>query len=359
MVQKVTQFWICLLLAFTAIYFGGMTVAAKAYLAVGSAVFLSLLCLYSIFSQRQDAVLWTGGRGGRILFLWIGFLSLSLISSIYVMNSLRVWILFSTYYCFFLLVVNSFSKKNLKSFFLFLLLLGAFLSLLGFISWLLDDKMLFFVAKRAYHGRLTGTFVNPNHFAAFLGVLIPFIPYYWQYYRKNWQRLGIAVISLLITAAMVFTLSLGAWASLLICVLLYFLGYRFFIQEKKDKKPVLLLTLVLIIGGLAAYFFLRNFLLEGTAISKSYSFWQRINLYQGMSQLIASESFPFLKDLKFFLLGAGPGTFYYLIQPFYVQYDISQFFHAHNDYFELFLENGFLGTVSFSFGLVFYSERKS
>ena len=82
--------------------------------------------------------------------------------------------LFLTYAAVYFLVVNQFRERlQIDRLVRFLLVLGSLLAFYGLLEYLSGGHGVFGVRKLNYAGRVTGTFVNPDHFAAWLAMLIP------------------------------------------------------------------------------------------------------------------------------------------------------------------------------------------
>ena len=82
--------------------------------------------------------------------------------------------LFLTYAAVYFLVVNQFRERvQIDRLVRFLLVLGSLLAFYGLLDYLSGGHGVFGWKKLSYAGRVTGTFVNPDHFAAWLAMLIP------------------------------------------------------------------------------------------------------------------------------------------------------------------------------------------
>ncbi|MBF0096475.1 MAG: O-antigen ligase family protein [Magnetococcales bacterium] len=203
------------------------------------------------------------------------------------------------------------------------------------------------------NGDVRGSFVNRNHLAGFLELVLPLAigllrhtPALRGAARSGWDRLHatlhflsgsfgiLAGISLLLWATLVLTQSRGGNSALLLALLLVTLATRLGGGHTQDGPvrarlffPLALLAVLL--GSGAAVEMLLNRFLDTNFLQEG-----RLAVLVTGKEII--QAFP--------LFGSGSGTFAYLY-PHYQPASIAQHFfdHAHNDHLELLADRGVIG----------------
>jgi len=345
MLQQFIQLSLFTLLIFVSVYFGGVTTLGRAYLEMGLSLLVGLLCVGFLFGRFSSKTLMTGDDTGKAFLLWLGIGSLSVITSIYIPESLSFWLVLAALYFVFLLILNTFGRKEVIVFFTLLISLAVVLSVYGLLLETLEKKFVFGMPKVHYLGRVTSTFINPNHFACFLGLIIPLIPYFWFQGRAS-RKVLIALPASVILTAFMGTFSWGGYVAFALSSFIYFLLYRSSVQRRKVPKQLFFLVPLCLLLFLLGLIFLGGEILPE---SKQYSFWQRKGIYLGIAQFILSGDF--LGDMKVLFLGGGLNCFQYLFQGFYPYFDVAQIRHAHNEYLQLLMESGIFGLGAFGYFL--------
>jgi len=336
-----------LIFLFTTFYFAGVTVLGRAYTQTALAYLLLLVLSVRLFQNRGVFSLNLGGRTGKILLFWIISMFVSSCLSFYVPSSISFWLQLSAYYFLFLICLNLFEQDFLRKIPLFIISVASLLALYGLYLRLLSHPTIFGIAKLFYLDRLTSTFVNPNHLASFLGMSFFLIPFYYQK-AEGIHRGLLGLAGGIILAAFFMTFSVGGLAAFGFSGILYLLFHSRFIQQSKKTTPF-----IVPLFFLAVCIIVLIPVIRALSFSKVYSIWQRASLYKGSWLLLTSQTYPFFTNFKLLFLGAGLDTFYYLIQNFYVNYDITQLHHVHNDYLEFFIEGGLFGLGGFVLFLIF------
>jgi len=177
----------------------------------------------------------------------------------------------------------------------------------------------------------SSTFGNPNHFAGYLAMAIPFI--IGMYFTGiNGGKLFLSILmTLFILMALIFSLSRGGWIST--AVGLAFMIAALLINQYLKGKTIVLIVLV----GL---FFLAFIALSNRPViqeiltikqaSKDTSFQSRVQVWHKTLDMI--DDYPWL--------GTGPGTFSTMFTQYQPPGLTSRFFMAHNDYLHFISETG-------------------
>ncbi len=249
------------------------------------------------------------------------------------------------------------TEKEIKLITWTLIGMGLFQAFFGLLQALSGSERLLFLKKKYVFDVVSGTFVNRNHFAGLLEMIIP-----------------VSIGFLILTSIYPHQRGYGFRDKIL-----------YFIEERMQK--LLLYTLIIIIMGLGIIFSrsrtgIVSFIVSLFLIILLFS-WQRtrkgyrrfvlfifvsvlfsailigINpvLKRFAYEAIISEMRPviwkgaWLAFKDFMISGSGAGTFIY-IYPLYAQHSINAIAeHAHSDYLEFLLE---LGVFGFSFLFAFF-----
>jgi len=265
--------------------------------------------------------------------------------------------------CLSMVLRNPARKKRI---FVALICLGTAEAMYGLIQFLTGHERIFTYAKKFYVGSATGTYINRNHFAGFLEMILPLtfalVFYYTEkalscgatYSGRSWQRLWsrtetqkatlLAFVGLLLFIAVVFSRSR---MGLLSCVMSLLLMATVVAGVGRQRALVAVFSLLFLFAavgfaiwigidpvvsrfaGLAGHEFGR----EGTG---------RLAVWRNTLELI--RHYP--------LFGAGLGSFMIASTRFQTVYLSGIVDHAHNDYLELTAELGLVGAVLL-FGMVF------
>jgi O-antigen ligase len=198
-----------------------------------------------------------------------------------------------------------------------------------------------------YIGRASGTYISPNNFAGFLGMLLPLATAYILVGRmKPVVRVLLGYAALVMLAGMVVTFSRGGWVAVTMA-LLVLLGILVF--HRNHRLPALLLLVVLAGGGTV---FVTKYL------SKTLSYIHRVetdlqdkpknvlNLRQGM--WTAAEQM--WRD--HFWWGVGPAHYDYCFREYRQESVQANPDRAHNDYLNLLADWGAVGGIIVLTGMV-------
>src|SRR5262245_7236012 len=277
------------------------------------------------------------------------FLALGTVSPSQTARSL---LLFLSYVGVYVLVVNLLRRREeLDRFVRVLLLVGAVLAFVSIVDFLLRESLLFHWRPGPFGSRLTGPFVNPDHWAAWMVMLIclglghlagrgrprrrPGAHGGSTSTRRREDRLRqyVPIFGLVLMAlATVLTLSRGALLSVLAAVLILLIG----LARVRSRRWVLGLSAVL--GAMTLAFALWigvEPLLARLAHSEHVG-----RLEQWRSSLPMIRSFP--------ALGVGLGAYkdiYFHFQPGLLLPGRVYFPYAHSDLLQLVIETGVVGAA--------------
>lgn len=254
-----------------------------------------------------------------ILFLFSG-LTISAIFSVDLRMSAGIWKgWFIMPLLFFILLINTIGKEEIKNVLLSLTLSGAAVSLIALGYWVFGCL--------TYDGRLSAFYLSPNHLAMYLApiLILSF------YLKKNVFR---TVAQCLMFLVIYLTYSYGA--------LLGVFGALFLVVKK--KKLILLLILIILLLQFPTQKFQGYLDLNYPALQSRLVIWQ--------------SAFKITKD--HFLIGIGPGMFqkYYLdYQVFFSPYPEWAVPQPHNIFLAFWLQTGLLGLIGFIWLLVVFFKK--
>lgn len=220
-----------------------------------------------------------------------------------------------------------------------LILIGAVLSLIGIFQFL------HFLPCHWWNPRnfLASTFVNHNHFAAYLELLLP-LSYALALTGplKPLIRFLVILTSTLLAITLLLSGSRGAWISLFVSSLFWMVWYfRGQTKEKKfdwRKSNTVFLAGLLILGGII-YLVVKTPMLDRLesffALKQEAGTWIRQAIWRGTLRLIGENT----------LMGHGLGSFVFA----FPRFRPPGLFHlanaAHNEYLEIISEIGLIGLL--------------
>lgn len=150
------------------------------------------------------------------------------------------------YAALFFIVVNNLHRQetvNLVAYTMLFLAMG--IALYGGYQFFSGDNRVWNF-ENTYGQRATGTYINPNHFAGFLEMLLPLgIAYTIVGRMKPALRVFIGYASLMIAAGIAISLSRGGWLATGLSLILFFLILLF---HRGFRLPAALALLVILLG---------------------------------------------------------------------------------------------------------------
>jgi len=241
------------------------------------------------------------------------------------------------------------SRDKMRYVLLTIAVVGVSQAIWGFTSAFLEQSAIRGISNADYTSQITGTFVNRNHFAGYINLSIAAIigtllcvgirekrqihreahQHHWQSRLMDWRIHLVFYLGLLL-CALFYSESRGAYVSFAaMCVVgaLYYIHIKANLvkQIKSFKWIIVIVFIIAIVNGL-------------DYASKSYS---ELNADSNGRIDIWMSSVNIVKD--FWLTGTGSGSYQYL----YPVYDSGKMpfslEHAHNDYLEVFVEQGLIG----------------
>ncbi len=254
---------------------------------------------------------------------------------------------------FYLIIHNITTKKQINRLVLVIIAVGCFEAMYGLLEGLSGQQHIFFYEKRYYTDCVTGTFVNRNHFAGYLEMVISLcfgmIIYRWLKLPANphkgmrgfINRLtseqgsklvllvfagSIMLMGLILSQSRMGQFSLlAALAVMTLCLM----------WEMKSRKIIKLISVVLLIGISGGIWLGLNPLIG------RYALLPKEIAAEGSRAAIWRDTMVLIKDFP--LWGSGLGSYRYIFPKYKRSIAQAVYHHAHNDYLELAAETGMVG----------------
>jgi O-antigen ligase len=220
------------------------------------------------------------------------------------------------------------SYRIIRTLVIFAFVLGVF-GIVQHATW--NGKIYWF--KSPLHSIFSpfGPFVNRNHFAGFVGMIIPFSLAVALMSTRTEKKVMYGFFGVVTTIALFYSLSRGGILSFVAGMLVFSFVIFTKGRSKRMLMPVLLFVLV---AGTYLIFFGISPIIDRFAQGEV-SIDQRLSVWKGT--LTAFRDFP--------VFGSGFGTFEYIYKIYQPEGPPLYWTHAHNDYVEFLLEFGIAGTL--------------
>lgn len=212
-----------------------------------------------------------------------------------------------------------------------LIVFGFILGLFGIIQHATWNGKLYWFRELTHGGSPFGPFVNKNHFAAFIGMIIPLSFGVALSTRSLEKKVLYLFFGVVMAIALFFSLSRGGIISFFAGILVF--SSLIFARGASKRK---LIPVFLFVSVLALYLlFLGISPIVGRFTSSEVSQYDRLIAWKGT--LAAFKHFS--------VFGSGFGTFQYIFKIYQPEGLYLIWDHAHNDYLELLLELGIAGSI--------------
>jgi O-antigen ligase len=342
--MKVVRLGVCGLLAFSVLAHGVVEPWSEAVLEIGAAMLF--LWWGFLFARGNVSVRWH-----RLLWpmaaLWLlnavqyglGITAVSFLTKIELLK-------FSALAVLFFLVVQAFGTLNdWRGFAWFLLALGFIVSLLGILQHFTFNGKLYWFRELQYGGIPFGPYVNRNHFAGLIELIIPTGLSIVLLGAENRDRMPLLVVLTLVPIGALFlSASRGGIVAFFLEVgLIVILG---FLRGHGRNQVVMGAALLLLVGGFIVW------LGAGRALER-FETYQKLEVSEARRAEMVSDSWRIFLDHP--LAGAGLGTLQHVFPRYETLYDGSIVNHAHNDYVEALAETGVIGgAIGICFLVLFF-----
>lgn len=333
--MTVVRVGIAFLVAFAVLAHGAVEVWSRSVLEMGAAL-LFLLWGFLAVRQRQVEIHWNPllapllGLVGFVLAQW--FFGLSAYPYLTRVELLKLL----AYLVLFFLAVQSFrTAEQARPFVWFLLILGFAVALFGILQFFTFNDKLYWVRPLRYGGSPFGPYVNRNHFAGLMELIVPLglALLFLRGIRRDKLPL-VALFTIVPIGALFLSASRGGILSFLFQLgLLGFLVWA--LQAGRRTRLVGAGFLVIFLAGAFVVW-----LGVGHTFERFAQLWTS-DLSQERRLMMLEDSWRIFLDHPG--AGTGAGTLV-TVYPQYASFDDARLVdHAHNDYLELLAETGLVG----------------
>jgi O-antigen ligase len=331
--MKAIRIGICVLVAFSVLAHGAVEPWSEAVLEVGAALLLVVWVL-QLPLEGESSLVWNPLLWPLCAF-WV-FTVFQLATRITAVPFLtRVELLkYSALLILFFLCVQSYrTRSNWRRFVWFLLILGFAVSLFGIMQHFTFNGKLYWVRELRYGGIPFGPYVNRNHFAGLMELLIPtgLAVLILRTERRDQLPL-ITLFTLLPIGALFLSASRGGIMSFLVEMGLLAVVI---VLRRREKKELAAAGLVITLAVL-----LVSWLGIGRALDRFASF-RRLETTEDRRVEMLHDTWKIF--LAHPITGTGVGTLQEVFPLYATVYDGLVVNHSHNDYAEALAESGLIG----------------
>ena len=336
---------ICILAAFAVLAHGAVEPWSEAVLEIGAAVLL-LVWAFKAFAESDTKLVWNPLLAPLLAFWVVAASQLALRVSLVPFLTRMELLKYTALLALFFLFVQSFrTRRHWRSFVWFLLGVGFAVSLFAILQHFTFNGKLYWVRELQFGGIPFGPFVNRNHFAGLMELLIPpglAVLVLRAEHRDQLPLIGL--FTLLPVGALFLSASRGGIISLIaeVCFLAIVIAIR-----RREKKVLPAAAMILVLGTI-----LVSWLGIGAALDR-FAQYKKLESSEGLRAQMFHDTLRIFRDYR--VLGTGIGT----LQEVYPLYE-SQFTslvvnHSHNDYAEALAESGIIGGLcGFAFVLLLF-----
>jgi len=331
---------ICVLAAFAVLAHGAVEPWSEGVLEIGAAVLL-LTWAANALTNKELRLAWN-----PLLWPLLGFWLVAAFQLMFRVTAVpfltRIELLkFSALLALFFLCVQSYrTRAQWRGFVWFLLSLGFAVSLFAILQHFTFNGKLYWLRELKYGGIPFGPYVNRNHFAGLMELLIPpglAIQLLGGERRDQLPLMGL--FTLLPIGALFLSASRGGIISVLVEV-----GFLAILiaARRREKKVLGAGALILILAAI-----LVSWLGIGRALDR-FATYQKLEASEGLRAEMLHDSLRIYHD--HWIIGTGLGTLQEVFPLYETIYNGLVVNHSHNDYAEALAETGSVGGL---FGLVF------
>lgn len=337
--MRAIRIGICVLVTFAVLAFGTVEVWSAAILEIG-AVTLFLGWALLLFFRSEIEIRWNKTFWPLIALIGIGFLQLAVGKTAYPFLTRVALLKFVACALLFFLAVQSFrTRQDFKTLAWFLMSFGFAVAVLGLAQNYTSHYLLYWFRPLTEGGNPFGPFVDRNHFAGFMELIIP-VGMSLIAFRgvRREQMAFVGILTIVPVAALILTASRGGIVSFLVELgLLAVLMRTHKVRFQVVAVASVLLAALAVLGWLGAGRALERIKVSSVG---ELSADRRVSMLRGAWHIFVDHP----------VMGTGLGTLVDVYPKYETLYDGRIVDHAHNDYAELLAETGAAGGLC---GLVF------
>ncbi len=326
---------ICLLLVFAVAANGTVEPWSEAILEIAAAI-LFVWWGYQVIGRKNSEISWSPVFWPVLAIFLIGLLQYVVPLSVYPYLTKIELLRWTAYVLLLFLSSQAFqTPRHWMNFTWFLVWFGFVVAVFGILQDLTSNGKLYWFRELHFGGLFYGPYVNRNHFAGLMELIIPVGLATLAVRGVRRQQIPlIAFCTILPIGALILSASRGGvvafGASLVILILLVLL-------RRGDKSYLLTFLAVLILaGGLVAWMGADQVIYRFKEVKNpEFTESRRISMMRGAVHMF--EAHPWI--------GTGLGTTISVYPRFETLYDGKTVDHVHNDHLELLAETGIVGGV--------------
>ncbi len=333
--MRVLQVGVFLLITFTVAAHGAVEVWAQTIVEIGAAV-LFLLWALGFFISREREIYWSVLNWPVVAVLLWALLQLIFRITVYPYLTWTILLLWTA--CFLIYFVGSQvfqDKSSLRMLAWFFMSLAFATALLGIIQYFTSNGKLYWVRELTQGGEFFGPYVNRNHFAGLMELLVPvgLAMLIFHGVRRDLEFL-VTLLTVIPVGAIFLAGSRGGLVSFAFEIA--FLAVIYFVRKTGTIRWAPLLAFVLVLLSLLLWIGV------GTVVEPLYR--------KTANDLTLSRRRSMFKDtahvfLKHPITGTGLGTLVDVYPLYDTAYDGKLVDHAHNDYIEAASDLGLPGVL--------------
>ena len=331
--MKFLRLGLCALISFAVLAHGGVEDWARAVLETGVAVLFLIWAVRFYFHGQEKPIFSPLLPPLAFFFLVVlGQWFFRATASAY-NTRIELLLLLATLLFLFLCVQVFRTLQDWRSFVWFGMGLGFAVSVFGILQQLTFNGKLYWVRELTYGGIPFGPYVNRNHFAGLMELLIPLALVPLVLGKVRPERLAVvALFAVMPITALFLSASRGGIVSFFVQfgLLVYLLLRRRGLAKSLLAVSAVLLAALMIVTWLGVGRILERF-----------SSMQTLEVTEGKRAAMRRGAWHIFLDHP--LAGTGLGTLQIAYPPYETLYDGKVVNHAHNDYLEALAETGALG----------------
>jgi O-antigen ligase len=324
---------ICILVAFAVLAHGGVEPWSEAVLEIGAAVLL-LLWSWKALTESELKLIWNPLLWPLLGFWLVAAFQLAIgITPVPFLTRIEL-LKYSALLALFFLCVQSYrTRAHWRTFVWFLLSLGFAVSLFAILQHFTFNGKLYWVRELQFGGIPFGPYVNRNHFAGLVELLIPpGLAIQILGAERRDQLPLVTLFTLLPIGALFLSASRGGIISFVAEV--GFLAILI-VARQREKKVLVAAALVLTLAII-----LISWLGIGAALDR-FATYKKLETSEGRRVEMLHDSLHIFKD--HWVIGTGLGTLQEVFPLYETVYDGLIVNHSHNDYAEALAETGSVG----------------
>jgi O-antigen ligase len=333
--MNITRFGICLLIAFAVLAFGAVEPWSQSVLQIG-ATLLFAFWGFLFATGRAEEIRWAPVFWPLLGLELLALLQYIIPLSVYPFLTKLELLRFSSYLILLFLLTQAFrTTRQLRIFTWFLVLFGFAVALFGVLQDLTHNGKIYWVKELRYGGNAFGPYVNRNHFAGLMELLIPIGLAMLAVPGVRRQQIPLmALLAAIPVGALLMSGSRGGIVGFACEVALLIL--LLWIRGGQRKQLVTFLAVLLLAGGLVAWLGMGDVIQRFSKMhDPEISERGRVSMSRG--------AYHIFRDYHW--TGIGVGTIVSVYPAYESAYDGSIVDHVHNDHFELLAETGAVGAI--------------